>query len=184
MKWIIFISFCVFNFNKVFGQKIIWKEDQKLAWSDFKSKSNNMGNANVVAYTHCGWEYSAVVSSDSNVPVKIGIQTIFKENQSWKDVKRITDYALLHEQKHFDIAELFARRLRKEVEEKVVSSGDYIKYFHGIYNKIAKDYKDFQASYDRDTRNGINTIKQAEYNTLITEELEKLKKYKNVEISQ
>lgn len=173
---IIFV-FCFLALHTVWGQKIIWKEDQKLVWDNFQSPVNRKNNPNVAAYTHCGWEYSLVKSSNPKTPVKIEITAIFNEERSWKDVKKINDYILLHEQKHFDIAELFARKLRKEVAEKIITSGDYDKYFKAVYQKVSNDYQNFQKSYDRETQHGINEEKQREYNTRISEELNNLKSY-------
>ncbi|MGK6341293.1 DUF922 domain-containing protein [Chryseobacterium sp. DT-3] len=176
MKW---ISFCFFLLaNTLFGQKIIWQEDRKLVWDNFKSSVNRESILNVAAYTHCGWEYSVVKSTNPKSPVKIEITAIFNEDRSWKDVKKINDYILLHEQKHFDIAELFVRKFRKEIEEKIKTSGDYDKNFKTVYSKISNDYKKFQMSYDRITQHGMNKEKQAEYNAIIAEELDNLKSYK------
>lgn len=161
----------------IFGQKIYWQEDQKLIWDNFKSPINRKNNPDVAAYTNCGWEYSVVKSTNPKSPVKIEIKTIFNEDKSWKDAKKINDYILLHEQKHFDIVELFVRKFRKIVSEKVRTSGDYNKLFKAVYNEISNDYKNFQISYDKETRHGMNKEKQAEYNALISEELENLKSY-------
>lgn len=163
----------------VSGQKIIWKEGQNLVWDNFKSSVNRKGNPDVAAYTNCGWEFSVVKSSNPKSPVTVHIQTIFNEDKSWKDVKKINDYILLHEQKHFDIAELFVRKFRKLVAERIITSGDYNKYFKTIYNGISNEYKSFQMSYDRDTRHGMNKEKQAEYNAVIAEELNNLKSYQS-----
>jgi hypothetical protein len=170
--------FCVLGVHMLFGQKIIWKEDRKLVWDDFKSTVSRKTNPDVVAYTHCGWEYSVIKSSNPKSPVKIEITTIFNEDKSWKDIKMLSDYILLHEQKHFDIAELFVRKFRKEVEEKIKTTADYNKNFKAIYNKILNDYKNFQTSYDKVTEHGMNKEKQAEYNVAIAEELDQLKSYK------
>jgi len=176
MKW---ISLCFFLFaNALFGQKIIWQEERKLVWDNFKSSVNRESIPDVTAYTHCGWEYSVVKSTNPKSPVKIEVTAIFNEDKSWKDTKRINDYILLHEQKHFDIAELFVRKFRKEIEEKIKTSGDYDKIFNTVYSKISNDYKNFQMSYDRITQHGMNKKKQAEYNALIAEELDNLKSYK------
>jgi len=176
MKWI-FIAFFLIS-NILFGQKIYWGENVKLNWSNFKSKVNNQRGANVVAYTNCGWIYSYVKSSNPKAPVKIEIQTVFNEDKSWKDVKRINDYVLLHEQKHFDAAEVYARKLRKEISEKIITSSDFDRYFKSLYNRILTEYKDFQKTYDGETKNGMLEDKQAEYNRIIAEELEKYKSYK------
>jgi hypothetical protein len=117
------------------------------------------------------------------VSVKIEIKTVFNEDKSWKDVKKINDYILLHEQKHFDIAELFVRKFRKAVAEKIRNSGDYDRYFKSIYT-ISNEYKNFQMVYDKETRHGMNETKQAEYNAAISEELENLKVIRSLEIPQ
>lgn len=176
MKWI-FVA-CFLISNSLFSQKIIWKENVKLKWSNFKSNINHQQGSNVVAYTNCGWVYSYVKSSNPKALVKVTIETVFNEDKSWKDVKRINDYVLLHEQKHFDIAEIFSRKLRKEVAEKIKTSSDFDKYFQGIYNKVLKSYQDFQKTYDAETKNGIVEEKQSEYNRIIAEELDNLKSYK------
>jgi hypothetical protein len=177
MKWIFIACFLVSNV--LYSQKIYWREDVKLNWSNFKSKVNNQRGANVVAYTNCGWTYSYVKSSNPKAPIKIEIQTLFNEDKSWKDVKRINDYVLLHEQKHFDAAEVYARKLRKEITEKIKTSSDFDKYFKAIYNRNLKEYQDFQRTYDRETRNGMLEEKQSEYNRIIAEELENYKSYKS-----
>ncbi|PIF45594.1 uncharacterized protein DUF922 [Chryseobacterium sp. 52] len=170
--------FCLFAVHTLFGQKIIWQEDRKLIWDNFKSPVNTKNNPDVAAYTHCGWEYSVVKSSNPRSPVKIEIAAIFNEERSWKDTKKMSDYILLHEQKHFDIAELFARKFRKEVAEKIKTSGDYDKNFKAVYNKISNEYKKYQISYDKITEHGMNKEKQAEYNAIIAEEIDNLKSYK------
>lgn len=176
INWVLLI--CLLASGNVFCQKITWKEGEKLNWSNFKSAVNKKNNSDVVAYTHCGWQYSVVKSTNPQAGVEIVIETIFNEWKSWKDVKRINDYVLLHEQKHFDIAEVYARKLRKEVAEKIKTSGDYERNFKAIYNRIYNEYRDFQISYDRDTKHGMDKEKQAKYNNVVTEELENLKSYR------
>jgi len=176
MKWILLV--CLLITNILFAQKIVWQEGLKLNWSNFKSNINNQRGTNVVAYTNCGWVYSVVKSSNPKSPVKIKIETIFNEDKSWKDVKKINDYVLGHEQKHFDIAEVFARKLRKEVQEKIKTSGDFNKNFQAVYNRLLNDYRNFQVLYDKDTKHGMDEAKQTEYDQKISEELENLKSYK------
>lgn len=163
--------------NALWSQRVEWKEDRKLVWSNFKSKTNNQHGKDIVAYTHCGWVYSVVKSSNPKGAAKVNIETIFNEDKSWKDEKRINDYVLNHEQKHFDIAEIYARKIRKEIIAKIKTTSDYDKYFQPIYNRIIKDYKNFQALYDGITEHGMNREKQSEYDVMISDELEQLKNY-------
>lgn len=177
MKWIFLACFLISNV--LFCQKIYWSENVKLNWDNFKSKVNNQRGTNVVAYTNCGWIYSYVKSSNPKAPIKIEISTVFNEDKSWKDVKRINDYVLLHEQKHFDVAELYSRKLRKEIAENIKTSSDFDRKFKSIYNRILKEYQDFQRQYDGETKNGILEDKQSEYNRIIAEGLENYKSYKS-----
>lgn len=176
MKWIFAACFLASGF--FYGQKIYWQEGLKLKWENFKSRVNNQRGSNVVAYTNCGWSYSYVKSSNPKAPIRIKVETIFNENLSWKDDKRINDYVLLHEQKHFDAAEVYARKLRKELSEKIKTSSDFDKYFRTVYNRILKEYQSFQKQYDAETKNGMVEEKQAEYNRMIAEELEYYKSYR------
>ncbi len=179
MKKLFLIILCFMLTPMLFSQQLFWKEDKKLTWDDFQSPVNRKNNPDVVAYTHCGWEYTVVKSTNPKSPVKIEIQTIFNIDKSWKDVKRINDYVLNHEQKHFDIAEVFSRKLRKEVAEKIKTSGDYDRNFKGIYSRIMSEYRNFQMSYDKETNHGNDKEKQAEYNARISQDLENFKSYKN-----
>ncbi|WP_439479140.1 DUF922 domain-containing protein [Chryseobacterium aquaticum] len=178
MKYVFLILFLISG--HLWSQRIEWKEDRKLVWSNFKSNKNNQHGKDIVAYTHCGWVYSVVKSSNPKGAAKVNIETIFNEDKSWKDDTRITDYVLNHEQKHFDIAEIYARKIRKEIISKIKTSGNYDRYFQTIYNRILKDYRNFQALYDGVTEHGMNKEKQSEYNAIISNELEQLKDYKKL----
>ncbi len=178
MKYVFLILFL--TSSHLWSQRIEWKEDRKLVWSNFKSNKNNQHGKDIVAYTHCGWVYSVVKSSNPKGAVKVNIETIFNEDKSWKDDTRITDYVCSEPQKHFDIAEIYARKIRKEIISKIKTSGDYDRYFQTIYNRILKDYRNFQALYDGVTEHGMNKEKQSEYNAIISNELEQLKDYKKL----
>lgn len=171
--------FCLLAANVVLGQTIFWEEGKKLRWENFKSSVNKVNTLNVAAYSNCGWEYSVVKPTNPALPVKIEIKAVFNEDKSWKDTRKIDEYILMHEQRHFDIAELFVRKFRKHVAEKIINSGDYDRLFKSIYNMVSSEYKHFQTVYDRDTRHGMNEERQSEYNAVISQELENLKSYKN-----
>ncbi|WP_262888185.1 hypothetical protein [Chryseobacterium gallinarum] len=73
---------------------------------------------------------------------------------------------------------MFVRKFRKTIAEKIKTSGDYDRFFKTVYNEMSASYKNFQVSYDKETRHGMNKEKQEEYNTIISQELENLKSYK------
>lgn len=183
MKYRFSAFFILFSFLFFSAQKIYWSEGRKLSWEDFKSKTNILKGAEVVAFTNCGWEYSAKTTTNPKAPVEIKILTVFNSEKSWKDVMRINDYILLHEQKHFDIAEMYARKFRMQVSEKIKTSADHKKLFNNLYKNILAEYKNFQRKYDAETDHGNNKEKQDYYNNFISEELQKLNNYRYIEVS-
>ncbi|TXF79649.1 DUF922 domain-containing protein [Chryseobacterium sp.] len=159
------------------AQKIFWKEGAPLVWENFQGIKNETGGDNVVAYTYCGWMYTGMKSTNPNARIDIKLQTVFSPEKSWKDPLKINEEVLNHEQKHFDIAELFARKLRKEIAEKIKTSRDFDRYFKPLYNRYFADYQKFQDRYDGETRHGTNKEKQLEFNTYIAAELNKYQQY-------
>lgn len=176
MRWWSFVLFFAFTYFS--AQQIEWTESTKLTWNDFRSAVSTSQKTNVAAYAYCGWKIETELSSDLKQPIVFEIRTYFDPAKSWKDPSKANDYILNHEQKHFDIAEIYARKIRKAVAEKIKNSADYNKYFKTFYAQLTREYKDFQKKYDSETEHGINTKKQEEFNLLIEKELSQLKEYK------
>lgn len=168
----------IFSTASFSAQKIEWRDNESLEWTDFKSNKNTSTKMDVAASTNCGWEIEAEFSTDLSQPIDFKIVTYFHQQKSWKDNSKINEYILNHEQKHFDIAEIYARKIRKKVAEKIKNAADYHKHFKVLYAQISKDYKDFQRKYDLETKHGMNEEKQQEFNLKIAQELEHLKSYK------
>lgn len=160
-----------------FAQKIYWNESRKLTWDDFQAKKNLGGNPLTVAFAYCGLQYHVKRSTNPKYPVSIDIKSSFIVDKSWKKSDSVTAEVLKHEQNHFDITEIYARKLRKFVKEKIKTSGDYDRYFKKGYQKIYDEYRAFQETYDRETQNSINKEKQKFYNELVAQLLNDLKAY-------
>src|SRR5690349_245804 len=82
---------------------ITWSEKNKLTWADYKGKPQPNADAAASTATYLGIEYNF-----GNKGFDYKITCSFSKTRSWGLHK--TDYILAHEQGHFDIAELFARR--------------------------------------------------------------------------
>lgn len=160
-----------------FSQEILWKPDVKLQWSDFKNPVNPNKNE-AIASTYCGWKVEAEKSqTNPKSPVKISIFVYFDSLKSWKNAEKTSENTLKHEQKHFDICELFARKFRKEIKEKIKNSGDFDRFFKTINEKYSKEYREFQIMYDSETDHGRELDRQKIYDDFITSELETYKDY-------
>lgn len=178
MKYRISVGFIFFVFILISAQKIEWSENRKLIWSDFKTKDNLGKDIGVVAFANVGMGYSAETTTNPKAPVSIKVSVFFDPEKSWKVDYIKGDRVLVHEQKHFDVAEIFGRKLRKLIIENIKNSLDYQKKFIPIYKDNLAEYKSFQKKYDTETNHGLNEEKQLEYNLVIAEELRKLNKYR------
>ena len=110
-----FISLMSFSFVK--DEFILWQENKKLKIQDFKADNKDTIKVNrqqfLGAISAIRIEYSSFQRNKNSVP-EFSIKTYFDPNESWMLLKN--DYVLQHEQIHFDLTELYARKMRKSVE--------------------------------------------------------------------
>ena len=110
-----FISLMSFSFVK--DDFILWQENKKLKIQDFKAEKKDTVKVNqqqfLGAISAIRIEYSSFQRNKNSVP-DFSIKTYFDPNESWMLLKN--DYVLQHEQIHFDLTELYARKMRKSVE--------------------------------------------------------------------
>ena len=113
-----FIGFIsLMSFSLVKDDFILWQENKKLKIQDFKADNKDTIKVNrqqfLGAISAIRIEYSSFQRNKNSVP-DFSIKTYFDPNESWMLLKN--DYVLQHEQIHFDLTELYARKMRKSVE--------------------------------------------------------------------
>lgn len=159
-----FISFAAYQT----GNLIFWTSEKKLSWSDFKGTPNP--KSSYFAFTESGIKADLESKDDS---VFINVRTYFDKQSSWtKDIKN--ESLLQHEQLHFQITELFARKFRKELSETKFTMKQLSDELHKIHGRVFSDCREMQARYDKETNHSIIKEKQAEWNKKVQTELESL----------
>ena len=92
------------------------------------------------------------------------VRAVFNPNKSWiRDPKTVTPALLAHEQLHFDIAELHARRLRQKLALFKLKA-DCTKLQPAFDNLTKPAYNEWYREdmrYDQETNHGLNAAKQA-----------------------
>src|SRR5438552_4474997 len=102
---------CVLLSHKNLDDEIIvWNKNRQLTWNDYKGKPQKRFAAASTVYS-----MGRKVLKEKDGTVAARIQAYFYCNDSWKKSDWINDEVLKHEQKHFDIVELFSRKIRKQV---------------------------------------------------------------------
>jgi hypothetical protein len=152
---------------------IVWQENRPLTWGDFKGKPAKRFSAASTNYDII--KTVQAVNSDS---AKATIQAIFFCKKSWKKESWIDSTILVHEQKHFDIVELYARKLRKLLlENKYTSEADLKAKSDSLYAIIDKEMDVYQDKYDDETDGSMNGEQQRVWCKKIINEVRALDKY-------
>lgn len=150
-----------------------WDKNVKLTWGDFTGIVPV--NPQHGAITHAGINYT---SSFINDTLNLDIIACFTKNQSWVDVEKESDYALDHEQRHFDIAEINARKFRQYA---LKWDGKYniTTYLSDGSDIFFKSMNDMQTLYDKETRHSQNKPFQQKWDKKIDSLLNVYSAYEN-----
>jgi len=151
------------------GNFVDWSV-KRLDWDDFKASPVKNSDAAALTATHLGFSYSL-----SNNRVSYEIICRFDKTKSWGLVK--TEWILKHEQGHFDIAEIFARKLKRELAEYQFNKRTFQKDLDAIYQRVIEAKEAFQLNYDTETDYSRNKRKQLEWLKKIEEILEETQSY-------
>jgi hypothetical protein len=169
------VSLLCLSFSSDTHDKLYWDERNQLAWSDFKEVGTLRGNE--VAHVNTGTEIHLI--SYKNNSAKYQIRAfICKSNTLVKKGKQ-NPHLLNHEQVHFDIRELYTRKLRKVFATQVFKEDSFENAFNQITTLKYKECIDYQELYDSETNHSKNKEKQEEWNKRIAKELEELEAYSN-----
>jgi Bacterial protein of unknown function (DUF922) len=151
----------------------IWTQDQPLRWEAFRG----VPPANEVMSAQTQTKFSFSWSCDPEGRFEAKVKVFFDCEKSWVKGGQGSDALLAHEQLHFDIAELIARRLRQTLQalESPCALGD-----EGI-KKIAQKSREvlskFQDQYDNETIHGEDKVAQARWAGKVHQEMEDLADY-------
>lgn len=154
--------------------KIAWDTKYKLEWKDFEARAQS--NSSLDAYTMLG--ISLEMLGQENGKVDMGIFGYFEKDKSWVKAGEKTDNLLHHERKHFDLCEVYRRKLIKKLEAKKTYSFDnFSKEVGDIFNDMFAKYTAEQERYDHETNHSQDKAAQIKWNKHIAKELLRLKKY-------
>ncbi|MBA2613761.1 MAG: hypothetical protein H0U95_17500 [Bacteroidetes bacterium] len=153
---------------------VSWKLERPLTWDDFKGKPERRFAAASTSY-----DILKAVNKGTTKTATIKIEAVFFCQSSWKKKSWINEQVLEHEQKHFDIVELYARKLRKKIKETTFTSFEDLNLkIDAMYDVNDKEMDKYQDLYDEETDGSMNGDKQREWMAKIMKEIKALDAYK------
>jgi len=151
---------------------IYWDGIDRLSWDDFEDDPRMditdfyaLNSSGIIDYKGC---------EEGIITYKF--RAYFEKDESWVKKEAITDYHLAHEQLHFDITELYARKLRKLLSGLEFKCGDE-KNFERFVAATLENWYNEQRNYDIMTRHSLNKEQQREWQYRIKMELSLLDNY-------
>jgi hypothetical protein len=174
IKAIVYFKEDIYGLEK----RITWNKKRKLTWNDFKDHTNQSGDSTVSAYTYCGFDIETTQVTAFSSP-KYRVNAYFDCNSSWFNQQLIGDSNLLnHEQGHFDLSEIFARVLRKDLMNSLFKQPAFDNMQEYLREKQLI-YTARQREYDRSTQHGALLRAQQNWTLTIQRELDSLSRYEN-----
>jgi hypothetical protein len=180
-KIIILIIICFAFFFSIggkdyFDDKIFWSPEKKLTWLDFKGTPDTLKMEKEQASTST---QIAVTIKNEKTKIYFYAPCYFEKEKSW--TINDTSQALLdHEQLHFDISEIYARSLRKDLLElNNISDSELENIVKEKYHAIIVACVSFQKKYDLETKHSKNKAFQEVWETRVKEILDKTTEYKS-----
>jgi len=188
-KNILFFTFILFfmSFQTDNTKKVYWHERNIITWNDFTqvdkltNKTDIKINGDEAAIISCPINSKGLYYDDDGNLVS-EVTTFLNIAESYVINGKQNNHLLKHEQGHFDISELYARKIRKELSMYKFTKFNIYKMFIKISDRLLKESKRYNDEYDRETNHSINKEKQAEWDKKIAQELAELDDYKNVDV--
>lgn len=139
---------------------IPWLHDRILIWEDFQCAPKRYTDAVASTSTSLGLAYQL-----KGGELTYEITCNFSKTKSWGSLK--TDYILAHEQGHFDITEIYARKLHHALAAYKFSAKTYQTDINRIYQKTVKEKENLQNMYDGQSDHSRNKKVQANWAQII-----------------
>ncbi|GMN09437.1 hypothetical protein MTsPCn9_01070 [Croceitalea sp. MTPC9] len=157
-------------FSQEIEDSYLWNKDFRLTWEDFKGAVPPDAVPAATTASGISYKYSANLIHHE-VKLDFEVNAFFYPNESWYKPDVCNNLILSHEQLHFDISELFARKMRRRLSE--TSFSDNVKSeIRKIYKETLEELSDFQDRYDWETNFSRNREQQLRWNKQIAAALD------------
>ncbi len=173
------LNFCLINYSQ---NDINWSKEYKLQQSDFQSSSTQIGNTNMSNLSiSSGFDFAIAISN---------IEFIFtknfnsKVNNSFKPAgasivapdQKTAELLIGFAQFQFNLSELYARKLRKELNEQKKAFSN-ISFFKPIYDELQNEYSVKITNASKESNMGTNIEKLQIIQNKVLADIDELSAY-------
>lgn len=179
--FLIFLGFFHFSNSgwETRKNEIVWTDGYKLSWNDFRGMPDRGDGTDALTSGSIYFSYT----DNGKGHFDITVIAAFDKQESWLRRNKGSEYLLSHEQLHFDLTELYARKLRKEVYAFHQTSRNFKKDYDFIFDQVYNELHRMQVLYDKETHHSLNKQAQASWQKKIEDMLEEYSAYKETHFS-
>lgn len=167
---ILFLSWLAPNQKPV--EQIAWSPKRTLTWDDFQGAVPFGMLFDAQSFSGIGYTYTPERVGE-RVEIQWRVTAYFDPAVSWVRKGGTSGALLLHEQGHFDIAEIFCRDLRAKLKAVSLNLENVEYYMELFLAEELDNMRAYQNDYDRDTAHGTDRDQQVYWTNMIRRELEK-----------
>jgi hypothetical protein len=151
--------------------KLEWNQFYELTWSDFKGApaEHSYGDAATAVQIKAKPFYV-------DKEIHYDVVAYFNRERSW--VRDQSNALLKHEQLHFDIAELYARKIRKEIAQLKKNKINDVETINKAIKVLLAESDRVDIQYDAETLHGGFPKQQAKWSSKIKQEISELEPYR------
>lgn len=144
----------------------IYHHTRKVTWDDFRGKpTNTRYGAAIFANFAYGASFQVI---DGYIVAKVSTKTYMVRGMSWVLPNSLNDYALAHEQLHFDIARVVTERFKKKIAamkaDLIIDLNSMIQY---EYLESYREMNLLQKQYDAETNHSLFRQGQVEWESKV-----------------
>jgi hypothetical protein len=159
------------------AEPIIWSATRRLTAADFLARTDGRYPLSVAALTASDIKAGAACR---DFVFSGSVKATFDPNTSWiRNPQKLTEALLRHEQLHFDITEIYARRLRQKlvVFKQTADCNKLQPAFNNLTKGVYAEWGREESRYDQETGNGLNAAKQDYWERQVQIKLDQLKEF-------
>ena len=150
-----------------------WSAARRLRWSDFRGQPPPPGRGEEAAKTGYALFYAWKCRGEA---FDFRVIAAFRPRQSWVKAVIMNDTAqnrsaLGHEQTHFDLAEIHARKMRQSFNALPDACRKSDRELDALARRLLQEEKTEQQRYDAETEHGLRAAQQATWSREVARRL-------------
>lgn len=139
---------------------VFYTPTRSLVWDDFRESPQVTNRFNAAIFTSFSMAGTSVVE-EGTIVQGLDFKIYMLPKQSW--VKTASDYGIAHEQLHFDLVRIAVDRLIHRLENMELDPEFFQATLNEEFLNALRELSKFQELYDKQTRHGLDTSQQAQW---------------------